>query len=397
MSLSKRASLISPSATLAITAKAKAMKAEGIDVLGFAAGEPDFDTPEHIKEEAKRAMDEGFTKYTPASGIQPLKEAICKKFKDDNGLDYKPSRIIVSCGAKHSLYNAIQVICEEGNEVILPSPYWVSYPEQIKLSGASPVIVETEEENGFKLTAELFSKSITKRTKLLILNSPGNPTGAVYSREELEATARVAVEKGVYVISDEIYEKIIYDGAKHWSIAGLNPEIKELTIVINGVSKSYSMTGWRIGYAAARKEIIEAMSRLQSHSTSNPDSIAQRAALRAISAGQEAVKEMVAEFKKRRDYMVERLNSIKGFSCLKPQGAFYVFPNVSAVLGKSFNGHRISDSSSLTELLLTKAKVAVVPGSAFGRDGYLRLSYATSMENIIKGLDNIERLMNKIC
>ncbi|MCK4436357.1 pyridoxal phosphate-dependent aminotransferase, partial [bacterium] len=387
MSLSKRASLISPSATLAITAKAKAMKAEGIDVLGFAAGEPDFDTPEHIKEEAKRAMDEGFTKYTPASGIQPLKEAICKKFKDDNGLDYKPSRIIVSCGAKHSLYNAIQVICEEGNEVILPSPYWVSYPEQIKLSGASPVIVETEEENGFKLTAELFSKSITKRTKLLILNSPGNPTGAVYSREELEATARVAVEKGVYVISDEIYEKIIYDGAKHWSIAGLNPEIKELTIVINGVSKSYSMTGWRIGYAAARKEIIEAMSRLQSHSTSNPDSIAQRAALRAISAGQEAVKEMVAEFKKRRDYMVERLNSIKGFSCLKPQGAFYVFPNVSAVLGKSFNGHRISDSSSLTELLLTKAKVAVVPGSAFGRDGYLRLSYATSMENIIKGLD----------
>ncbi len=405
MSLSKRATLISPSATLAITAKAKAMKAEGIDVIGFAAGEPDFDTPEHIKEEAKRAMDEGFTKYTPASGIPQLKEAICKKFKEDNGLDYQPSQIIVSCGAKHSLYNAIQVICEEGDEAILPSPYWVSYPEQVKLSGASPVIVETEEENGFKLTAELFSKSITRRTKLLILNSPGNPTGAVYSREELEAIARVAVEKKIYVISDEIYEKIIYDGAKHFSIASLNPEIKELTIVVNGVSKSYSMTGWRIGYAAAPHDIIEAMSRLQSHSTSNPDSIAQRAALRAISAGQEAVKEMVTEFKKRRDYMVERLNSIKGLSCLKPQGAFYVFPNVSAVLGKSFNackaallhrGPRISDSSSLTELLLTEAKVAVIPGSAFGRDGYLRLSYATSMDNIIKGLESIEKLMNKI-
>ncbi|MCD5390466.1 pyridoxal phosphate-dependent aminotransferase [candidate division NPL-UPA2 bacterium] len=396
MSLSKRVTLISPSATLAITAKAKAMKAEGVDVIGFAAGEPDFDTPEHIKEEAKRAMDKGFTKYTPASGIQQLKEAICKKFNEDNGLDYAPSQIIVSCGAKHSLYNAIQVICEEGDGVILPSPYWVSYPEQIKLSGASPVIVKTEEENGFKLTAELLSKSITKRTKLLILNSPSNPTGAVYPREELEAIAEVAVEKKIYVISDEIYEKIIYDEARHTSIASLNLRIKELTIVVNGVSKAYSMTGWRIGYAAAPDDIIEAMSRLQSHSTSNPDSIAQRAALRAISAGQEPVKEMVTEFRKRRDYMVERLNSIRGFSCLKPQGAFYVFPNVSAVLGKSFNGHRISDSSSLAELLLTEAKVAVVPGSAFGRDGYLRLSYATSLENIIKGLDNIEKVMNRI-
>ncbi len=396
MHLSRRAGLISPSPTLAITAKAKALRAEGLDIIGFGAGEPDFDTPEHIKEEAKRAMDEGFTKYTPASGIEPLKKAVCKKLREDNGLDYEPAQIIISCGAKHCLYNAIQVICEEGDEVLLPSPYWVSYPEQIKLSGARPVIVKTGEAEGFKISPEMFRNKITSRTKLLILNSPNNPTGAVYSREELQALADIAVEKNVYVISDEIYEKIIYPGTRHISIASLNPRIKGLTLVINGVSKAYSMTGWRIGYAAGDKEIIGAMSRLQSHSTSNPDSIAQRAAVAAILGTQEPLREMVGEFERRRDYLVERVNKIKGFSCRNPQGAFYIFPGISGLLGKNFQGRRIESSLSLTELFLDKAKVAVVPGSAFGWDNHLRLSYATSMENIVKGIDRIENLVNKI-
>ncbi|MCD5397865.1 pyridoxal phosphate-dependent aminotransferase [candidate division NPL-UPA2 bacterium] len=396
MSLSKRAALTGLSPTLAITAKAKEMKSQGIDVVEFGAGEPDFDTPEHIKEEAGKALQEGFTKYTSASGIEPLKEAICNKLKEDNELNYEPAQIIVSCGAKHSLYNAIQIICEEEDEVILPSPYWVSYPEQIKLSGARAVYVETGAEDDFKISSEKFLKKITSRTKLLVLNSPHNPTGAVYDREELMALAEIAVEENIYVISDEIYEKIIYDEAKHVSIASLNPRIKDLTVVINGVSKSYSMTGWRIGYAAGSKEIIAAMSRLQSHSTSNPNSIAQRAAVKAISGTQEPLKKMLLEFKGRRDYLVERLNNLKGFSCRKPQGAFYVFLNISEVLGKDFQGRKVVDSSSLTELLLDEARVAVVPGSAFGQDNYLRFSYATSMENIAKGLDRIEEVVDKI-
>ncbi len=396
MSLSKRAALTGLSPTLAITAKAKEMKSQGIDVVEFGAGEPDFDTPEHIKEEAGKALQEGFTKYTSASGIEPLKEAICNKLKEDNELNYEPAQIIVSCGAKHSLYNAIQIICEEEDEVILPSPYWVSYPEQIKLSGARAVYVETGAEDDFKISSEKFLKKITSRTKLLVLNSPHNPTGAVYDREELMALAEIAVEENIYVISDEIYEKIIYDEAKHVSIASLNPRIKDLTVVINGVSKSYSMTGWRIGYAAGSKEIIAAMSRLQSHSTSNPNSIAQRAAVKAISGTQEPLKKMLLEFKGRRDYLVERLNNLKGFSCRKPQGAFYVFLNISEVLGKDFQGRKVVDSSSLTELLLDEARVAVVPGSAFGQDNYLRFSYATSMKNIAKGLDRIEEVVDKI-
>ena len=397
MSLSKRANSIISSPTLAITAKAKAMRAQGIDIIGFGAGEPDYDTPEHIKEEARKALKEGFTKYTPAAGIESLKKAICKKFEEDNGLNYDPGQVIVSCGAKHSLYNAIQVICEEGDEVVLPSPYWVSYPEQIKLSGARPVMVETGEADGFKLSPEKFLGSITPRTKLLILNSPNNPTGAVYSREELSALAGIAVDKEIFVISDEIYEKMVYDGVKHVSIASLNPRIKDLTVVINGVSKAYAMTGWRIGYAAAgNKEIIAAMSRLQSHSTSNPDSIAQRAAVEAISGSQEPLKKMLAEFKKRREYLVGKLNELKGFSCRKPQGAFYAFPCISGVLGKDFQGREIKGSSSLTELFLNEARVAVVPGAAFGQDDYLRFSYATSLENIVEGLSRIEDVLNSI-
>jgi len=403
MTLAKRISAISPSPTLAITAKAKEMKARGIDVIGFGAGEPDFDTPEHIKEEAKKALDEGFTKYTPASGIPELKVAICQKLKRDNGLDYEPDQIIVSCGAKHSLYNAIQVLCEPGDEILLPSPYWVSYPEQIRLSGAEPVIIETEEEEGFKIKIERLRKKITSRTKLLILNSPSNPTGAVYHREELEVIAEIAVERNIYIISDEIYEKIIYDNLEHISIASLNSEIKRLTIVINGVSKSYSMTGWRIGYAAGPKEIVDAMSRLQSHSTSNPTSFAQKASIVALEGSQEPLRRMVSEFAKRREYIVERLNSIIGISCLKPEGAFYVFPNISKLLGRSYKpspcvqrlgkGRIIKDSVTLAQILLEEVKIAVVPGSAFGEDNHLRLSYATSMKNITKGVDRLEEFM----
>ncbi|MBU4561198.1 pyridoxal phosphate-dependent aminotransferase [bacterium] len=406
MTLAKRISAISPSPTLAITAKVKEMKAKGIDVIGFGAGEPDFDTPEHIKEEAKRSLDEGFTKYTPDSGIPELKEAICKKLKKDNDLDYEPGQIIVSCGAKHSLYNAMQVLCESGDEVLLPSPYWVSYPEQIRLSGAEPVIIETEEEEGFKIKIERLREKITSRTKLLILNSPSNPTGAVYHRKELEAIAEIAIEKNIYVISDEIYEKIIYDNLKHISITSLNSEIKKLTLVINGLSKSYSMTGWRIGYAAGPKEIVDAMSRLQSHSTSNPTSFAQKASIVALEGSQEPLRGMVSEFAQRREYIVERLNSITGISCLKPEGAFYVFPNISKLLGKSYKpspcaqrlgkSQIIKDSINLSQILLEDAKIAVVPGLAFGKDHYLRLSYATSMENITKGMDRLEKFVKKL-
>lgn len=396
MTLAKRIRAIGPSPTLAITAKAKEMKAKGIDVIGFGAGEPDFDTPEHIKEEAKKALDEGFTKYTPASGIPELKVAICQKLKRDNGLDYEPGQIIISCGAKHSLYNAMQVLCESGDEVLLPSPYWVSYPEQIRLSGAEPVIIETGEEEGFKIKIERLRKKITSRTKLLILNSPSNPTGAVYHREELEAIAEVAVEKNIYVISDEIYEKIIYDDLKHISIASLNSEIKRLTMVINGVSKSYSMTGWRIGYAAGPKEIIQAMSNLQSHSTSNPTSFCQKASIAALEGSQEPLRRMVSEFARRREYIVERLNSIAGVSCLKPEGAFYVFPNISKLLGKSYKSQVIKDSISLAQILLEEVKIAVVPGSVFGEDNHLRFSYATSMENITKGMDRLKEFIKKL-
>lgn len=395
MPLAKKIISIKPSLTLAITAKAKAMRDKNIDVIGFGAGEPDFDTPEYIKQAAKDAMDAGFTKYTPTSGILELKKAIVDKFIRDNGLNYEPGEIIVSCGAKHSLYNAIQAICEEGDEVILPAPYWVSYPEQIKLAGATPVIARTDEKDGFKLKAETFSESITGKTKALILNSPNNPTGAVYSREELSSIATVAVEKGVYIISDEIYEKIIYD-TEHVSIAALSPEVKNLTILINGVSKSYSMTGWRIGYAAANKEIVAAMSALQDHSTSNPTSISQWAAVTAISGDQSYLREMVVEFHRRRDYMVERVRKISHVSFLPPDGTFYFFLNVSGLFGKAFNGQVIVDSLSLTELLLTWAKVAVVPGSAFGSPGHIRLSFATSMSNIVSGLDRIEKTFEQL-
>jgi len=391
--ISNRVAQISPSATLAITAKAKQMKAEGIDVIGFGAGEPDFDTPLHIKDAAKKAIDEGFTKYTPASGTKELKEAICRKFNVDNGLDYASQEILVSCGAKHSIYNAVLALCSEGDEVILPSPYWVSYPEMIKAAGATPVVLKTTQENDFKLLPAQLREVLTPKTKLFILNTPSNPTGMLYTKDELEAIAHIVTEKGIFCISDEIYEKIIYDNRMHISIASLGSRIKQLTMVINGVSKSYAMTGWRIGYAAGPKEIIRAMSDLQSHSTSNPASISQKAALAALEGPQDPLSRMVTEFSKRRDYVVKRLNSINGISCLRSQGAFYAFPDISNIIGKAFNGKTIADSMSLTNILLDDAKVAVVPGSAFGCDENLRLSYAISMENIKEGLDRIEKCL----
>lgn len=393
MSLSKRAGLISPSITLAITAKAKKMKQEGIDVIGFGAGEPDFDTPDYIKEAAKNSIDSGFTKYTPASGIPELKEAVCNKLKKDNGLDYEVPEIIISCGAKHALYNAMQVICDEGDEVVLPVPYWVSYSEQIKVAGAKPVFVETREGDGFKITPEQLRKAITPKTKIFIINSPNNPTGSVYSKEELQLISNILVETGIYCISDEIYENIIYDGIEHISIASLGQEIKKLTLTVNGLSKAYSMTGWRIGYAAGPREIIKAMSNLQSHSTSNPTSFCQKASITALEGPKETQKTMVGEFIKRRNYIVERLNSIEGISCRKPEGAFYVFPNISKLLGKSYEGKEIKDSVSLSQILLDNAKIAVVPGAAFGADSYLRFSYAVSMGNITKGINRLEEFV----
>ncbi|HAV42943.1 TPA: aspartate aminotransferase, partial [bacterium] len=374
-------------------AKAKQMKEEGIDVIGFGAGEPDFDTPAYIKEAAKEAIDGGFTKYTPTAGTRELKEAICQKFKDDNHLDYSIDEILVSCGAKHSIFNAILTLCNEGDEVILPSPYWVSYPEMIKLAGATPVILETTQEDNFKITPKRLSEVITPKTRLLILNSPSNPTGMLYTKEELESISQILVERGIFCISDEVYEKIIYDGREHMSIASLGPKIKELTMVINGVSKSHSMTGWRIGYAAGPKEIIQAMGNLQDHSTSNPTSISQKAALAALKGPQESLYSMVAEFAKRRDYIAEGLNSIEGISCLKPEGAFYVFPEVSQIIRRSFEGEIIKNSVKLSQILLAEAKVAVIPGSAFGADNHLRLSYATSLENIAEGLNRIREFI----
>lgn len=390
MRLSKRISRIEPSATLSISAQAKKMKAEGLDVIGFGAGEPDFDTPRHIKEAAKQALDEGFTKYTPASGIKELKEAVCQKFRRDNNLDYSPEEILVSCGAKHSLFNAVLALCDERDEAILPSPYWLSYPEMLKASGANAVILRAAKENSLKITPAQLKKAISPKTKVLILNSPSNPTGMVYTRKELEGLAKIIVEHNIFCISDEIYEKIIYDEREHVSIASLGQDIKNLSIVVNGVSKSYSMTGWRIGYAAGPVEVIKAMSNLQSHSTSNPASISQKAALSAICGAQEETKRMVEEFRRRRDYAVERLSRIKGVSCLKPHGAFYLFVNISEILKKKYKEKNIENSFSLAEILLSQAQVAVVPGSVFGAEGYMRISFATSMENIAKGLDRIE-------
>ncbi len=393
--LSRRASEVEESVTLAMTAKANAMRDQGIDVISFSAGEPDFDTPEHIKKAAADAMARGQTKYTPASGLLTLRKAVAAKFQRDNGLAYDPSQIVVSCGAKHSLYNVMQAILEEGDEAIIPAPYWVSYPAMVKCAGATPVIVATEEKDELKMRPDQLRKAITDRTKVLILCSPSNPTGMVYTAAELKAVADVCVEKDLLVISDEIYEKLVF-GVPFASIATARPEMKERTVVVNGASKAYAMTGWRIGYAAGPKEIMTAAGRMQSQSTSNATSIAQYATIAALEGDQACVETMRLEYAKRRDTIVGRLRKIPGVSCGEPQGAFYVFPRVSALYGKTFQGKAITGSVAMSETLLEKAHIATVPGSGFGADEYIRLSYATSMEKISGGLDRIEKFVREL-
>jgi len=394
--IADRMSQIKPSPTLAITAKAKALKAQGVDVVGFGAGEPDFDTPQHIKEAAVKALKEGFTKYTPVPGIDELRQAVADQLARDYGLEYAKEEIIISCGAKHSLYNIAMVLFEPGDEVIIPSPYWVTYPAQVYIAQATPVIVETLEEKDFKLTPEQLEEAITPRTKALILNYPSNPTGASYTREELEKLAEVALKHDIWVISDEIYDKIIYDGFKHVPLASLSPQVKARTLLVNGVSKTYSMTGWRIGWVAGNKDVVAAMNKLQSQSTSNPTSIAQSAAYAALTGPQDCVTEMVKAFKERRDYIVQRLNAMEGVSCFNPQGAFYVFPSFAGLYGKSYGDRVINSSLDFADYLLNEFKVAIVPGVAFGEDKGARLSYATSMEAIKKGLDRIEEAIGKL-
>lgn len=392
--LSKRALGISPSLTLEITDKAQKMKKSGIDIIGFGAGEPDFDTPKNIQDAGIDAIKSGKTRYTAASGIPELKSAICDKLKKDNDLEYESKNILISSGAKHSIFNAFYAILNEGDEVIIPVPYWVSYPEFVKVVGGKPVFVKTQEENGFKYTKESLEKAITNKTKAIVLNSPSNPTGTVYTKEELEVIADIAVKNNIFIISDEIYEKLIYDGEKHISIASLNEDIKKLTIVINGMSKAYAMTGWRLGYAAADSEIIKVMSNIQSHTTSNASSIAQYASVEALKGDQSLVNEMIKKFDERRVYMVNKINQINYLSCNKPKGAFYVMANISKAKGKTIKGKEIKSSLDFTSLLLEEAKVAVVPGIAFGDDDYVRLSYATSMENIEEGLKRIEKILS---
>ena len=397
MSISKKVREIAPSLTLEITAKAKKMKAEGISVIGFGAGEPDFNTPDYIINSAKEALDFGFTKYTPASGMNELKNAICEKFAKDNNLIYQPNQIVISSGAKSSLYHAICAIVDDGDEVVLPSPYWLTYPELIKLAGGKCVYVQARKENGYKMTAEQFEKAITDKTKCLILNSPNNPTGAVYTKEELIEIAKVCEKHNIFVISDEIYEKLIYDGETHYSIAQYSEKMKEHTIIVNGMSKTYSMTGWRIGYLSAPLEIAKAISSMQSHTTSNPCSIAQYASVTALTdpKGEEFIKNMQKIFDERRNLMIEKLDKIKDVTYIQPKGAFYVFVNVSSLYGKSYQGSKIEGSFTFADAALSKG-IALIPGVAFGNDDCVRLSYAIGSEDIIEGLKRFNEFVNEL-
>jgi len=396
MKLASRMAKIKPSPTLAITAKAQALRAQGRDVIGFGAGEPDFDTPENIKAAAVEAIRRGFTKYTPVGGIDELKDAVRAKLKRDNGLEYDRSEIVVSCGAKHTLFNLAQVLFEEGDEVIIPAPFWVSYPDIILLAGATPVILETKESEGFKVDPDRLRSAVGARTRAVILNSPSNPTGAAYTPAELAALAEVILERKIVVISDDIYEKIVYGDFAFANIAAVQPEIRPYTVVVNGVSKSYSMTGWRIGYGAGNREIIAAVTGFQSQNTSNPTSISQAAAVEALNGDQASVGMMTGEFRRRRDFIVGELNGIPGISCLKPQGAFYAFPNIAGLFGKSKGDRAIRGSADLAEYLLDEVDVAVVPGLPFGSDSHIRLSYATSMKNIEEGMKRIKDAVSRL-
>ena len=391
--ISKKAAGVSPSPTLAIDSKFKEMKANGEDVVGFGCGEPDFDTPEHIKKAAIDAINGGETKYTPASGTLRLRKAVAKKFLTENGLEYQPSDIVISNGAKHSLVNAFTAICNPGDEVLIPAPFWVSYPEMVKLCDGVPVIVKATEDNDFKVTRKQLEAALTPKTKAMVINSPSNPTGMVYTEAELKEIADFAVENNLYVVSDEIYEHLIYEG-KHVSIASFGEKIKDLTIVVNGVSKTFAMTGWRIGYAAANPEIAKAMANVQSHASSNPNSIAQAATVAALEGGMEEVERMRKHFKRRRDFMVDMFNSIDGISCRRPHGAFYIMMNIDELIGSTMYGTTIHNADDFAKLFLDVAKVAVVPGTGFGVDNYVRWSYATSMDNIVEGVERLKTFLH---
>ena len=389
-------SAIAPSLTLAISAKAKAMKAAGESVVSFGVGEPDFNTPEHIIAAAKKALDDGQTKYTPSSGLMPLRKAICEKFKKDNGLDYEPSQIIVSNGAKHSIFNACYAVLEEGDEVIIPTPYWLTYPEVVKVCGATPVYLECKKENKFKFSAEDLKNAITPKTKMLIFNSPSNPTGAVYSEEEVRAIAKVCEEAEIFVLADEIYEKLCYNGVKPFSIAKCSEKMKELTITVNGVSKTYAMTGWRVGYLAAPKDVAKAIDSFQSHATSNACSISQYATIEALQSSEEEIAQMVNVFDKRRAKLLALISEIDGVQSVEPDGAFYVMLVVGGLYGKSYNGKQINGSIDFADALLDAEKVATIPGVSFGADDCLRLSYSLSEADIEEGLARIKRFVDSL-
>jgi len=394
--LSRRVTAMAPSMTQAMVAEAKKLMAQGVDILSFGAGEPDFDTPENIKHAGIQAIRSGLTKYTEVSGTAALKQAVIRKFERDQSVTFKPDQVIVCCGAKHALFNLAVSLFDDGDEVLLPAPYWVSYPEQIRFAGARPVILETREENRFTLTMEDLERAVTDKTKAIILNSPNNPTGEILNQDILAEIADFAVQRGIYVISDECYEKLIYDSAEHVSIVSLGKEIRELTIVVNAVSKTYAMTGWRIGYAAGPAEIIRAMTKVQSQATSNPTSIAQQAAVEALDGPQDAVMAMRKEFERRRNHMVGLLNKVEGISCLRPEGSFYAFPNVSGVYGKKYKGSAIEDSLALADFLLDVARVAVVPGIGFGSDNHIRLSFPYSLDTISEGIRRMEDALGRL-
>jgi aspartate aminotransferase len=393
--ISDKISKIAPSITLAIDAKLKQMIADGTKVYGFGAGEPDFDTPKYIRDAAIEAIEKGFTRYTAAQGTVDLRKAVCGKMKRDHGLEYNPNQVIVSSGAKHSLSNAFAAILNAGDEVIVPVPYWVSYTEIIKLNDGIPVLVPTKKQNNFKIMKEELLSALTSKTKAILLNTPNNPTGSIYTEEELKDIAEIAVKNNIFVVSDEIYEQLTYDGKKHISIAQLGDEIKELTIVINGMSKAYAMTGWRLGYACAHEKIIKAMSSVQSHAVSHPNSITQYASTVALNGPQDDVYKMVEQFAKRRTYMYERLSKMEGLHCLMPDGAFYIYVDITYYMNKKLCGQTIKSSLDFAQILLEQGHVAVIPGAAFGTDNFIRLSYATSMETIEKGLDTFESFIKE--
>ncbi len=396
MKLAQRVKSIQPSPTLAISAKAKTLKAQGVPVIDLGLGEPDFDTPNPIKEAAIQAIHEGWTKYTPSGGLPELKKTICEKLKNENRVSYEEKEILVSCGAKHSLFNICQALVEGGDEIIIPSPFWVSYVDQVAFHQGVPVVIHTRMEDQFLLQAKELEQHITPKTRALVLNSPSNPTGAAYEQKRLEALAEIVLRHQILVISDEIYEKITYDGFKHVSFSALDPEIKKLTLLVNGVSKSFAMTGWRIGYTAGPVEIIKAMDNIQSQSTSNPTSISQKAAIAALQGSSDAIDQMVAAFDQRRRFGVERLNQIPDVSCFSPPGAFYLFPDLSSYFGRTFKGKKIENSSHLAQFLLEEAQIAVVPGEAFGADRHIRISYATSLENLKEALERMNQALLKL-